>query len=528
MSSNHDRVIIAGSGLAGLSAALRLAPVPVLLITSGRLGRSGSTCWAQGGIACAMDDGDNPEGHAADTVAAGAGLSDDRVAKRVAHEAQRCIGWLWDSGVRFDLADDGRPALTREGAHQHSRILHAGGDQTGAELMRTLEAQVRTTPGITVMEDTQVVDLLVDDSGARGVVAQRGTSIFPVSARAVVLATGGAAALYASTTNPPGNWGSGLRLALRAGALLRDLEFVQFHPTALDLPGNANTGRPLPLASEAIRGEGGVLVDEAGTPVMAGVPGGDLAPRDVVARTLSRQREQGRRIFLDTRDSLGRQFLQRFPGVAGLCQAAGIDPVNQPIPVRPAAHYHMGGVQTDDHGATNVPGLWAIGEVASTGLHGANRLASNSLLEALAYAGWAAEDIRSRTGLARGTPLPPTPEHSAQLVTRSAMTGSSVLRLRHLMDTHVGVIRDRHGLEQVQAQFRALRETAEANGALAAMSEVAALIAQAALTRQESRGAHQRQEFNAPSPAWDRHQVIGKGTATAQANDSLRNESPVA
>src|SRR3954471_20262604 len=391
-----DRVLIVGGGIAGLATALHLAPMPVVLLAAAPLGTGASTPWAQGGIAAALGLDDQPESHARDTCEAGAGLSDPAVARRVAEAAPGCIEWLLRKGVPFDRAPDGALALGLEAAHSCQRIVHAHGDGTGRAVLDALIRAVRATPSVTVLENVRVLDLAVESGAVVGVICSKlgredeGTIL--LAGRAVVLATGGLGGLYARTTNPLGAVGSGLALAARAGAVLRDLEFVQFHPTAIAVGTD-----PMPLATEALRGAGAVLVDQHGERFLADVPGRELAPRDVVARAIfAVLARPGGRVFLDARGALGARFPERFPGVAALCRSAGIDPAREPIPVCPAAHYHMGGIRVDEHGRTSVTGLWACGEVAATGLHGANRLASNSLVEALAFARWTADDLTGR------------------------------------------------------------------------------------------------------------------------------------
>ena len=474
-----DRVVVVGGGVAGLSAALRLAPRPVTLVTAQPLGLGTATGWAQGGIAAAMGADDAPALHAADTAAAGAGLTEPGVALHVAAEAPRLIAWLVRLGVAFDRTEDDTLALGLEAAHGRRRIVRAGGDATGARVLDALVRAVLAARSVEVVT-ADVLDLLRDASGAvAGVVAGRDGLRLRIPARAVVLATGGVGALYAGTTNPAGATGRGLALAARAGAVMRDMEFVQFHPTAIAVGAD-----PMPLATEALRGEGARLIDERGEPVMAGITGGDLAPRDVVARGIFQALQRGRTVYLDARGALGRAMPRRFPTVAGLCAAAGIDPAVRPIPVRPAAHYHMGGVRVDARGATSVPGLYACGEVSSTGLHGANRLASNSLLEGLAYAAFVAD------GLDASVPGPAQPE---------AVTPRSVADLpaiRALMERHVGVVRDAAGLTSAVASLEPYAERCDA-------ALVALLIARGALARRESRGAHWRSDF--PHPGEPRH-----------------------
>ena len=475
-----DRIVVVGAGIAGLATALRIAPRPVTLVAGAPLGLGTATGWAQGGIAAAIGADDAPALHAEDTEAAGAGLTDPEVARRVAEAGPGLIDWLVGLGLPFDRDGAGALALGLEAAHCRRRIVRSGGDATGKAVLDTLARAVLLAPHVEIVVASGV-ELLRDESGAvAGLVAERDGGRFRIPGRAVVLATGGVGALYASTTNPRGALGRGLALGARAGAVLRDLEFVQFHPTAI-----AAGADPMPLATEALRGEGAILIDERGERVMAGIAGGDLAPRDVVARGIFQALARGRTVFLDARGSLGQRMTTRFPTVAALCAGAGIDPVSEPIPVRPAAHYHMGGIAVDGSGATSVPGLHACGEVASTGLHGANRLASNSLLEAMAFAGWIAE----------GLDAPPP----GRIVPPPAATGGvgDLASVRRIMEADVGVVRDAAGLTRAVSRLEALAE----GGCPAAL--VGSMIARSALSREESRGAHWRSDF--PEKAPPRH-----------------------
>ncbi|ACA18930.1 L-aspartate oxidase [Methylobacterium sp. 4-46] len=486
---SRDRVAVVGAGIAGLATALRLAPLPVTLITAAPLGEGTATAWAQGGIAAALGADDAPALHAADTLAAGAGLSEQEVAQRVAAAGPALVGWLATLGVGFDRGRGGALALGLEAAHGRRRIVKAGGDATGLAVLRALQRAVAASPAIDVVVASAAA--LRRDAGGRvaGLRAVRDGRAVDLGARAVVLATGGIGALYRDTTNPQGAFGEGIALAARAGAILRDVEFVQFHPTAIAVSG----GGPLPLATEALRGEGAVLVDGAGARVMAGIAGGDLAPRDVVARAIFARTSRGERVFLDAR---GTEVARRFPTVAALCRAAGIDPASTPIPVRPAAHYHMGGIRVDARGRASLPGLWACGEVACTGLHGANRLASNSLLEALAFADWIAADLRGSEAAGR-TALEP--------VAGAAPGRGTCAEIRDLMAGAVGVVRDAPGLGRALARLAAL-DAAGAPGA-----SVALLVAAAALRRRESRGAHWRADH--PAQEAPRHADITLGEA---------------
>ncbi|CAN7326797.1 L-aspartate oxidase [Devosia sp. LjRoot3] len=488
----QNPVIVIGGGIAGLTTALRLAPLPVVLITASPLGTNAATALAQGGIAAALGDDDSPHLHADDALAAAAGLGDPAITQRIAEAGPEAIAWLLEQGIGFDRASDGDAiALGLEAAHSRRRIVHAGGDRTGRRVIDGLIGAVRSTPSITILEG-KVLDLaMTANSHVGGVVyvpagGRQASDAVLLSGRGVVLATGGIGGLYAHTTNPVTAIGAGLALAARAGAVLRDLEFVQFHPTAIAIGQD-----PMPLATEALRGEGAILVTARGERFMEGVPGAELAPRDIVANAVFRQIIAGEQVFLDTRPALGQTVHRRFPGFSALCASGGLDPARQPIPIRPAAHYHMGGVKTGASGQTTVPGLWACGEVASTGLHGANRLASNSLLEAVAQSAWIAEDIKGNTNLdAAG--LEPS--------LRTPSMGQADIGLRKQMDRDVGVVRDAAGLQRAVRGFWSALTQSDARPAQGSDAVLAALlIAVSAERRCESRGAHQRADHSRTS-----------------------------
>ena len=481
MSHSPENIVVVGGGVAGLATALRLAPMKVTLVVAAPLGAEAATGWAQGGIAAALGADDRPDLHAIDTLTAGAGLSEPHVARRVAAAAPEAIEWLVGLGTPFDRNANGSLALGLEAAHSRRRIVHADGDGTGRVVLETLAKAARACPSIHVIDGVRATELLLTEGRVAGVaVRDREGRVTALAARAVVLATGGLGGLYASTTNPLGAVGSGLALAARAGAALRDMEFVQFHPTAIAAGGDperaalAGGPAPMPLATEALRGEGAKLFNERGERFMAEVPGQELAPRDVVARAIFSQIAQGHSVVLDARL---KDVERRFPGVVALCRANGLDPARAPIPVRPAAHYHMGGIKVDDAGRSSVSGLWACGEVASTGLHGANRLASNSLLEALAYAQWIAADIAGEEAMRSAVPAPASPRAPSP----------ARAEIRALMDLKVGVVRDALSLD---AAARRLGELADAHGD--DLSLVALMVTEAALRREESRGGHFR------------------------------------
>jgi L-aspartate oxidase len=500
--------VIVGGGIAGLVTALRLAPMPVVVLAKAPLRTESSSAWAQGGVAAAVGPDDSPALHFADTMVAGDGLCDPDVVERITAAGPDAISTLVRYGVQFDRDPAGRLLVGLEAAHSRRRIVHATGDGAGKEIMRALAVAVRQTPSITVLEDVEARRLLVSDGAISGVLAvSRSGSVVLPTAR-VVLATGGVGGLFLHTTNPAGSFGQGLALAARAGAALVDMEFVQFHPTALDVGGH-----PLVLVSEAVRGEGATLVDETGARFM---PNGELAARDVVARAVWHHLAEGHRVFLDATAVLGRDFHRRFPVIAAACLAAGIDPATQPIPVRPAAHYHMGGVAVDRHGCSNVPGLWACGEVAGTGLHGANRLASNSLLEAVVSAGWVADSVAAapvgRDRLFDRVPVP---------------VGADPAVVRPILSRAAGVLRDREGLE---AAIGALRPLAVSDGPAADPALVALMIAVAALDRRESLGGHFRTDFPGVDGVVGERRlvtmegVMGRYYVSSQLNDSLNSK----
>lgn len=489
-------VVIIGAGLAGLFTALKLAPLPVTVIAAAPLGEGASSMWAQGGIAAAVGEGDSTAKHAEDTIAAGAGIVDVKIARMVADEAPESIRDLLTYGVPFDRDLQGHYVLSKEAAHSEKRVVRVSGDRAGAAIMQVLIAAVRACPSIRVLEGFEADDLIAQDGHVEGVRLIRpaalgnGTYEF-VPASAVVLATGGVGALFALTTNPAYARGEAIAMAARAGAVIADAEFVQFHPTAIDAGID-----PAPLATEALRGEGAILVNDNGEQFMLAIdPRGELAARDVVARGVFAEIQAGRRVFLDCREAIGERFKQSYPTVYDHCQRAGIDPVTELIPVAPAEHYHMGGIATDARGRSSISGLWAVGEVASTGLHGANRLASNSLLEAVVLGAHVAADIKSVLPMDRAGHFVEPKRVPGTMPADPQLRAAAVARLRAIMTTHVGVVRTAKGLRAALRALKSLEQDCHGDSVLSNMLLAARLITASALQRKESRGGHYRSDF---------------------------------
>lgn len=492
--ANNTDILIIGAGIAGLYTALKLAPRPVTVITARPLGKDGASVWAQGGLAAALGDDDTPNLHFADTMQAGAGLVDPEAASVLVDGGKRAVEDLLKYGVQFDTDGDGNLILGREAAHCRDRIVHAAGDQAGAAIMEALIKAARACEHITILERIVVEDLLTDDNGVVG-----GALIYDVAkeeraafdAGETVLATGGLGGLYAVTTNPTPAQGHGLAFAARAGAVIRDPEFVQFHPTALNIGAD-----PAPLATEALRGAGAILVNKNGRPFMDEYDkNGDLGPRDIVARAVEAEIKAGQGAFLDAREAVGAKFAEAFPTVFAACQSANIDPRKELMPVAPAAHYHMGGVMTDIDGRSSVEGLWAVGEVASTGVHGANRLASNSLLEAIVFGARIADQLREKEITAPDDPG--APADRMDLPSRPA-DKKAMVRLRAAMSEGCALIRDENGLLDLIDVIHELNEHPAMTSGLKSALVTAELIAQGALMREESRGAHYRSDFPKP------------------------------
>ncbi|MEV7370606.1 L-aspartate oxidase [Streptomyces sp. NPDC090301] len=518
-------VVVVGSGVAGLTAALRCtaAGLRTVVVTKARLD-DGSTRWAQGGIAAALGEGDTPEQHLDDTLVAGAGLCDERAVHVLVTEGPDAVRRLIATGADFDKTADGEIALTREGGHHRRRIAHAGGDATGAEISRALVEAIRDR-GVRTIEHALVLDLLTDAEGrTAGVTLHvmgegQHDGVGAVHAPAVVLATGGMGQVFSATTNPAVSTGDGVALALRAGAEVSDLEFVQFHPTVLFL-GAGSEGQQ-PLVSEAVRGEGAHLVDADGVRFMVGQHElAELAPRDIVAKAITRRmQEHGtENMYLDARHFGAEMWEERFPTILAACRSHGIDPVTEPIPVAPAAHYASGGVRTDLRGRTTVPGLYACGEVACTGVHGANRLASNSLLEGLVFAERIADDVIAAAPRAAGAPVPPVTPVTLPLPVAGART-----RIQRIMTAGAGVLRSEASLREAAEALDALHSDAVAGGTddtkagepgvdsweTTNLLCVSRVLVAAARRREETRGCHWREDHpDREDTEWRRHLVV--------------------
>jgi L-aspartate oxidase len=521
-------VIVIGAGVAGLAFTLSLPPsLRVALLTKGVLGES-NTRYAQGGLSAAVGADDSPALHAADTLTAGAGLSDPAAVQRLVDGAPEAVRWLTALGAHFDADTEGIPLLGREAAHSRRRVLHAGGDATGAEIERSLVARVREDRNVDLYPGAFVVDLIVTGGRCRGVVAelQPGAALTVLAAPVTVLAAGGAGHLWATTSNPPGATADGLAMALRAGATVADTEFVQFHPTVLAVPGEV----PF-LVSEAVRGEGAYLRDAGGARFMTAIhPLAELAPRDVVARAIHRQiAHDGRdHVDLDLRHLDAAEMRARFPTITRELAARGLGHAAALIPVAPAAHNFIGGVAASPEGVTSLPGLLAFGEASATGIHGANRLASNSLLEGLVFGMAGADRLAREWPRLRSArdqtppPVPPVPQPGAlDLAAIDALRQ----RLQRTMSRHVGVVRDAAGLAQARAEIDAIAATLQegvttdappadsrtrrAFWELRNLIDAAQAVIAAAAHREESRGAHTRADFPETNPALDsRHTVI--------------------
>lgn len=498
MPATADSVLIIGAGIAGLAAALSIDDLPVHLFANAPIGQGAASSWSQGGIAAAIETGDSIQSHVQDSMQAAAGIADAKAVEFIIGQAQKVIQFLEQHGIEFDHQMDGHYALSREAAHSRARVARVKGDLTGPAIMAVLGEKILRKNNVTVHTNWQIIDLNQQDGKVKGawLIAPNGQiQYFP--ARAVIMATGGVGYLYRTTSNPVTAIGEGIACAARAGALLADMEFVQFHPTTI-----AAGLDPSPLATEALRGEGAILINRHGERFMPAIdPLAELAPRDVVARAIFAQIQNGHGAFLDCRQAIGEKFADKFPKVFALCQQAGIDPRTTPIPVEPAAHYHMGGVVTDLRARTSLEGLWACGEVACTGAHGANRLASNSLLEAVVMARQAAADITAQT--AKNFAIAASPQPAINSADNPTITSE----IRQIMRDMAGVIRHRQGLDNAYAQLTGLHRPGIGFRA-DNMVCVAKLIVAFAQKRQESRGSHFRSDYPNPQDSWAKRQIM--------------------
>lgn len=489
-----EPVVVVGAGIAGMTVALALAPRPVCLLSRTRDGSDGATPMAQGGMAAALAPGDSPAAHARDTLVAG-GDNDREAVRILTGGAADAVRWLEQLGVAFDR-DAAGWQFAREGGHDRARVLHAGGDATGGRIARVLQEQVRRAAHVQWHADADVDALLCRGERVVGVGARKSDGRREsVAGHAVVLATGGIGGLFAATSNPASAQGAGLALGLRAGAAGRDLPLVQFHPTALaagTTPGNPR----LPLLTEALRGAGAVLRDGDGCEVMRGEhPLADLAPRDVVSRRIWRLQQQGRSVFLDA-SALRVDWEQAFPTVLASCREAGLDPRRQWLPVTPAAHFHMGGLAVDGDGGSDLPGLYAVGEVACNGVHGSNRLASNSLLEGVVFGRRLAQLLRE------ATPSPPGRGRLRHLVRAPSANRAGLDRLRQCLWQGLGPVRDGPGMQRAQERIRALPALAKSW-----QGRLALELLDAAQHLRVNRGAHFRLDAD---PAPTRQGAAGK------------------
>lgn len=515
-------VLIVGAGLAGLFTALKLGHRPVTILAAGGPRKASASSWAQGGIAVAIGPDDSPAQHKNDTINAGAGLVDPEIAGLLAEEAEARIEDLVGYGVPFNRNPDGSFQLSREAAHSRNRIAGVSGDRAGREIMSALADAVAANPSIRKLTGFSACELAIEDGRVVGVFARPGETASSgnhtpllIKARAVILACGGSGYLFATTTNPVFANGEAVAMAARAGAQIVDTEFMQFHPTAF-----TGLGDPAPLATEALRGEGAKLLNRHGEAFMTGYHAdAELAPRDIVSRAVFNEIMKTGKVGLDLRGSLADKLHSRFPTVYEYCKRGGIDPTREVLPVAPAAHYHMGGIRVDVNGRTSLPSLWACGECAATGAHGANRLASNSLLEAIVFGARIAEHLDDTLPIrAVSSPEPA----QTDLFSDNTTVMPAIRELRQVMTRHVGVIRERAGLLEALQVITRLERAANGATPLANMTVTALLITAAALMREESRGGHFRSDFPTTGKIAER-KILTLDVVRQLADDALKD-----
>ena len=486
MNSPNNSIVIVGAGLAGLFTAIKLAPLNVVIVASKKLGSGTSSQWAQAGIAAAMGKSDSILSHLKDTIDVGGGIVDEKIAELVITNGPSRVNDLIALGVPFDKDTNNELILRKEAAHQHNRIVSVRGDMTGKKIMETLTQIVKKSDHIRVIEGYNATELHQIDGKIQGIGIQKENKVELINSNCVVLATGGIGQLYKITTNSKEALGDGVGMAARAGAVLSDMEFVQFHPTAFDIGID-----PAPLATEALRGEGALIVNTKDERfIYNSHKDGELAPRDIVARSIFQEQQKGQKVFLDCRGDLGNRMINDFPTVYQLCRNSGINPSEDKIPISPAAHYHMGGILTDENGKTNIEGLYACGENACSGVHGANRLASNSLLEAIVFGDIISKDIKENMNKSI-----PNKEVRIDITKSKSLSILKLQELRSIMTEFVGVERDQEGLEKAYNKVKDIYTEYTKNGFLNNSLITSLLIIQSALARKEHRGSHYRKDF---------------------------------
>ena len=501
-------VVIVGGGVAGLTVALNLAPRKVCVITKNSLGVNTSSSWSQAGIAASIDKDDSNQQHLDDTLKTAKGLADETVVKKIVSESSNAIKDLENIGVQFDKNPDGSFNLGLEGAHSHKRIVGSKGDSSGIEIMRGLINEVKQSEHITILENVSIDSIMHEDNTIYGVIGRFTNQNIPnnhvvIQSSHIVLATGGLGGIFANTTNPRSSYGEGIALAAQVGATLTDMEFVQFHPTGLDFGLD-----PTPLATEAIRGAGAHLVNQNNERFMLGVhPEVELAPRDIIAQNIFQQLDRGNSVFLDCRNNIGGNFELQFPQVHSYCVKAEIDPAKDLMPIIPVAHYHIGGVKTDLTGRTSVAGLWCCGEVAATGVHGANRLASNSLLEALVFGKIVAQEINKEPFKQQSDIVSSSFIKTYKEKTRSKIRAKKFIwQLRSTMMRNLGIVRNQSSiLKGLTEIIRIERESRGLSAKLNDMILVSKFIIVGAMKRVESRGCHLRYDYPNEDPNFLKH-----------------------